>query len=155
MPSKEQFLKYACMGMLAATLSACSTAQVMQPFTTDGCSMFPDHSLVSKADWCSCCVAHDLAYWRGGTAEERLKADQELQHCVQHATGNKALGELMFAGVRTGGGPYFFTPYRWGYGWPYGRLYRPLSEPEASEAASLRAKYLSTNPTLACTANAK
>jgi hypothetical protein len=104
MPSKVHLPKYACMGALAATLSACSTAQVTQPFTTDGCSMFPDHSLVSKADWCSCCVAHDLAYWRGGTAEERLKADQELQHCVQHATGNKALGELMFAGVRTGGG---------------------------------------------------
>lgn len=138
------------------TLSACATAsQAMQPFSTDGCSMFPDRSLVSKADWCSCCVAHDLAYWKGGTAEERLKADQELSRCVQAATGNQELAGLMFAGVRAGGGPYFFTPYRWGYGWPYGRAYKPLSTAEEAEAASLRAKYVASNPVLACTADAK
>src|SRR5262245_15908951 len=34
------------------------------PFTTDGCSTFPDGA------WKSCCVTHDYAYWCGGTAED-------------------------------------------------------------------------------------
>ena len=124
--------------------------QPMQPFATDGCSLFPDRSLISKADWCSCCVAHDLAYWRGGTALERLRADQDLKACVLAASGSAELADLMFAGVQMGGGPYFFTPYRWGYGWPMGRLYRPLSADEDAQASSLRAKYTATHPILAC-----
>jgi hypothetical protein len=122
----------------------------MHPFSTDGCSLFPDRSLVSKSDWCSCCLAHDLAYWRGGTVDERLKADQDLRSCVLAASRSAELADLMFAGVRAGGGPYFFTPYRWGYGWPFGRQYEPLSPAEEAEASSLRSKYLSTNPALAC-----
>lgn len=131
-------------------LSGCASMPAMQAFSTDGCSLFPDRSLVSKADWCSCCLAHDLAYWRGGTADERLKADQELKSCVFAATDNAELANLMFAGVRIGGGPYFFTPYRWAYGWPYGRLYEPLSPAEEAEASALRSRYLATNPNLVC-----
>lgn len=151
-------LKPVLAAALPLVLSACATTtqtQAMQPFSTDGCSLFPDRSLVSKADWCDCCLAHDLAYWKGGTAEERLKADEELKHCVQAATGNHNLANLMFAGVRAGGGPYFFTPYRWGYGWPYGRSYQPLSQSEEAQAAALRAKYVQSNPALACMAGAK
>jgi hypothetical protein len=122
----------------------------MQPFSTDGCSLFPDRSLVSKSDWCSCCLAHDLAYWRGGTADERLKADQGLKSCVRAATGSAELADLMFTGVRAGGGPYFFTPYRWAYGWPFGRLYEPLTPAEDAQASSMRLEYISTNPALAC-----
>ncbi len=136
--------------VLSALLSACASTQVMQPFSTDGCSLFPDRSLVGKSDWCSCCLAHDLAYWRGGTADERLKADEALKSCVLHASGSAELANLMFAGVRTGGGPYFFTPYRWGYGWPFGRTYEPLSAAEEAQASPLQAQYISINPTLAC-----
>jgi hypothetical protein len=136
-------------------MSACASAQVLQPFSTDGCSLFPDRSLVGKADWCSCCLAHDLAYWRGGMADERLKADQDLKSCVLAASGSPELADLMFAGVRTGGGPYFFTPYRWGYGWSFGRLYEPLSPTEETQAASLRARYVSTNPALVCPSEAR
>ncbi len=137
----------------ALLLCACASAQapaVLSPFTTDGCSMFPDRSLVSEADWCRCCVAHDLVYWRGGTAEERLEADQALRTCVQQATGNAALAELMYTGVRTGGGPYFYTSYRWAYGWPYGRGYEPLTSGERAQAAALQAQYLSSRPVLMC-----
>ena len=35
------------------------------PFTTDGCTLWPD------GFWQSCCVEHDMAYWCGGSAEER------------------------------------------------------------------------------------
>ena len=122
----------------------------MRPFSTDGCSLFPDRALIGKSDWCSCCLAHDLAYWRGGTIETRLNADQELKACVHKATSNDALAELMFAGVRSGGGPYFFTPYRWGYGWPFGKLYEALTAEEETLAASLERDYLAGNPSLSC-----
>lgn len=138
-------------------LTACATAGAdsgaMKPFSTDGCSLFPDHSLISKSDWYSCCVTHDLAYWRGGASEIRLKADQELKACVQHATNNDALAELMFAGVRAGGGPYLFTSYRWAYGWPFGRTYEPLTPEEDSQASSLEQEYLVKNPSLFCVNN--
>ena len=132
-------------------LAACASTQGLQPFSTDGCSLFPDRSLISTSDWCGCCLAHDLAYWRGGTAEERLQADQDLKSCVLAASGNPELADLMFLGVRTGGGPYFLTPYRWGYGWPFGRLYGPISPTEEAQTSALRAQYVSANPALVCT----
>lgn len=121
-------------------------------FATDGCSRFPDHSLISNDDWCDCCVAHDLAYWRGGTAEERLAADEALRACVERRTQNRTLADLMFAGVRAGGGPYFYTNYRWGYGWKYGRNYKPLTPAEQTAADALQAEYLKMNPNLSCPA---
>ncbi|WP_051972193.1 hypothetical protein [Massilia sp. 9096] len=138
--------------MLALTLllglAGCRSAPVLQPFSTDGCSMFFDRAPLGTADWYSCCVAHGLAYWRGGTAEERLAADRELEHCVKSASDSPALAETMLAGVRAGGGPYFVTPYRWGYGWPYGRMYQSLTRQEDAEVATLRARHLATNPVL-------
>lgn len=134
-------------------LPAGASAQAVQPFTTDGCSLFPDQSLIDNSDWCSCCLAHDLAYWRGGTADERLKADKDLKSCVLAASGNAKLADLMFAGVRAGGGPYYFTPYRWAYGWPFGRMYEPLSAAEETQVSSLRALYISSNSTMACPTN--
>jgi hypothetical protein len=133
--------------------SVLSPPGTMQPFSTDGCSHFPDRSLISKSDWCNCCIAHDLAYWRGGTSEARLKADQALKACVQHAA-NSALAELMFAGVRAGGGPYFYTSYRWGYGWPFGRPYGSLTPEEEALASSLERAYFVKNPPPLCPSQA-
>lgn len=135
---------------LALLLSACATRPTLQPFATDGCSMFPDRALIGEADWCRCCLAHDLAYWRGGTFEARLAADQALKSCVQQASGSEALAELMFTGVRVGGGPYFYTPYRWGYGWAFGRPYGTLTPDEEKLASSLEREYRASNPVLSC-----
>jgi len=137
--------------LLPVLLLGCATSSAMEPFSTDGCSLFPDRFALTKKDWCNCCLAHDLAYWRGGTAAERLKADEELRACVLRATKDAALSEAMFAGVRAGGGPYFFTPYRWGYGWKFGRAYQPLSAHEEKQASVLRSEYVAKNPSLACT----
>jgi len=125
-------------------------ANGIEPFSTDGCSLFPDRSLINNSDWCRCCLIHDLAYWRGGTAEERLLADQELRACVQQATENQGLATLMYGGVRAGGGPDFYTSYRWAYGWPYGRGYTPLSAAEKLLASEQEQKYRALNPTLVC-----
>ncbi|WP_182988678.1 hypothetical protein [Massilia sp. Se16.2.3] len=136
----------------ALALAGCATTKApsLADFASDGCSMFPDGALVGKVDWCNCCVAHDLAYWRGGTAEERLQADRDLSNCVRAAAGSQVLATTMLAGVRSGGVPYFPTSYRWGYGWPYGRTYAPLSGQEEAQAARLREKYMSERPGLAC-----
>jgi hypothetical protein len=90
--------------LLPTLLTACATIGPLAPFTTDGCSLFPDGSFISNTSWCHCCVAHDLVYWRGGTAEARLLADRELKACVQKAADNPVVAQSMYAGVRLGGG---------------------------------------------------
>jgi len=82
--------------------------------------------------WVECCIKHDIAYWQGGTHEERLQADQELEQCVSKV-GEPEIARLMLAGVRVGGSPYFPTSYRWGYGWPYPRGYQELTADEKEE----------------------
>lgn len=118
-----------------------AAAQPLKPFASDGCSLFPDRSPDGKVDWCACCLAHDLAYWRGGTADERDQADQRFRACVQEKTGNAALATSMYMGVRLGGGSHFPTWYRWGYGWDYGRGYQALTPEEAALAERLEREY--------------
>jgi len=104
----------------------------LKPFTTDGCSSFPDGTIEQASLWASCCIRHDFAYWQGGTYEERLEADEELESCVADV-GEPTIASLMLAGVRVGGTPYLPTGYRWGYGWPFMRGYEPLTEEEKLE----------------------
>src|SRR5262245_42519672 len=142
--------------LLALPLSSCAPQMKLQPFASDGCSAFPDRSYIvdKKMDWCRCCFEHDLAYWRGGTAEERLKADETFRSCVLQTTSNaKPLADVMFNSVRLGGGPEINTPYRWGYGWTYGRNYTPLTADETKEADKLQQEYLAKSPlTVTCPA---
>jgi len=79
------------------------------PFTTDGCSRWPDDG------WVACCVAHDMAYWCGGSETDRRDADLMLTHCVGQRRG--VMGAVMYLGVRVAGVPWLPTPWRWGYGW--------------------------------------
>lgn len=78
------------------------------PFTTDGCSVWPD------GDWAACCVVHDIHYWCGGGYLDRVRADADLARCV-----GAPLGWAMFLGVQAGGVSILPTPFRWGYGWPW------------------------------------
>lgn len=104
----------------------------LKPFTTDGCSSFPDGTMAQQSLWLSCCINHDLAYWKGGTYNDKVKADEALQSCVA-SIGEPEIAQIMLAGVRVGGSPYFPTPYRWGYGWPYLRGYTELTAEERKE----------------------
>ncbi len=104
----------------------------IKPFTTDGCSSFPDGNIKQHSLWVSCCIRHDLAYWKGGTYEERLQADRTLESCVKEV-GEPKIAAIMLAGVRVGGSPYFPTSFRWGYGWSYPRGYKSLSAQEKIE----------------------
>lgn len=107
-------------------------AENIKPFTSDGCSAFPDGTFGQKELWLSCCTAHDFAYWQGGTKEQRLVADKQLRQCVAKV-GKPTIAKLMLAGVHVGGSPYFPTPFRWGYGWPYSRWYKALTEEEKNQ----------------------
>lgn len=109
---------------------SCGHQPQIAPFKSDGCSLFPDKSLIDSVDWSDCCLEHDVAYWQGGTEQQRLEADSLFKDCILQKTGNKELAELMYEGVRLGGGPNFPTWYRWGYGWNYMRKYKPLTEEE-------------------------
>ena len=91
---------------------------ILKPFTTDGCSMWVDGTLEHPNLWRHCCVAHDKAYWLGGTADQRKRADEELEICVKQEQG-AAMADYMYSMVRWGGHPDWLTPYRWGYGWSY------------------------------------
>lgn len=121
--------------LLAAWVNA--HAEEPAPFSTDGCSEFPDGTPSQKTLWRDCCVAHDLAYWAGGSYAERMTADRELERCVG-AVGEPAIAALMLAGVRVGGSPFWPTRFRWGYGWPWGRGYKVLTGAEREALAKLR-----------------
>ena len=101
----------------------------IKPFTSDGCSAFPDGTIEQKNLWLSCCEDHDVAYWVGGSFDERLAADKSLEACVEQV-GEPEVAKLMLLGVRVGGSPYLPTKFRWGYGWPYFRGYKSISEKE-------------------------
>lgn len=47
--------------------------------------------------------------------------------------GEQEIGEIMLAGVRVGGSPYWPTGYRWGYGWGLWRGYEALSDEERGQ----------------------
>jgi hypothetical protein len=98
---------------------------------SDGCSggmsasyaMLPQEirrQIGATLPWRECCVAHDRAYYYGGSRAEKLAADEALKACVAKILGDELLGVLlgsaMQIAVTIGGLPYFATPYRWGYG---------------------------------------
>ena len=94
---------------------------IMPPhaFTTDGCSMWLDGT------WVECCVEHDIAYWCGGSAQDRKEADRALSECVAEG-GLKGVAWMMYLGVRVGGTPWQPFPWRWGYGFEGFRGYEVL-----------------------------
>ncbi len=101
----------------------------IRPFSSDGCSLFPDGLSNKRELWLPCCIAHDKAYWQGGTWQQRLNADRQLKYCVARL-GEPIIAELMLNGVRIGGSPFWPTGFRWGYGWDYLRGYKPLDDSE-------------------------
>ncbi len=101
-----------------------------EPFQSDGCS--GGLSLMWKAitgnisPFELCCFQHDIEYHFGAGDEasvwencvDRLYADNQLFRCVwQQGIVGKTLAPLIWFGVRLGGGSYWPTSYRWGFGW--------------------------------------
>ncbi len=143
---KDRLTKGLTLSAASLALSGCAlfgTAKSLTPFSSDGCSLFPDGWPTQPDLWLDCCVEHDIAYWQGGTSDQRLMADVELKRCVARVTGDAILADNMFLGVRFGGHPIFPNWYRWGYGWPYGRQYKPLTKAEKKQVEELLADWQS------------
>ena len=123
--------------LLACLLFYCAGVQAreLKPFTSDGCSAFPDGTFHQNELWLNCCVAHDYAYWKGGTYDERKEADEALNKCVSDV-GEPEIATIMLAGVRVGGSPIWPTKFRWGYGWPYPRFYKKLTQEELEQISA-------------------
>ena len=142
-------LRYVVLSVLTVSPAGMVTAESalslvdIKPFTTDGCSFFPDGTFEVSVKWKHCCIAHDFAYWKGGTYIEREHADDDLQRCVSNL-GEENISALMWLGVRIGGSPNFSTSYRWGYGWPESRGFQPLS-PTDKEKVAAKVKLISSD----------
>ena len=64
--------------------------------------------------WEGCCDTHDIAYAKGGTADERLANDLKMMLCVIKR-GYPKIAVAMFVAVRLGGMPWTRLPWRWGF----------------------------------------
>ena len=135
---------------LASVIQGCSVKPELKPFASDGCSLFPDQTIDGRVSWCDCCFNHDLAYWLGGSREDRQAADLALKACVLEKSSDAQLAELMYQAVRWGGSPYFPNWYRWGYGWPYTRSYAPLTAAEQQQVETLLRDYFAAKPLPLC-----
>lgn len=87
-----------------------------RPFCSDGCSLWFDKW--KGYDLYPACFIHDLKYWAGypGEEVERLIADAELMIAVARIMGSVKMAEIMFAGVRVGGGEWMKASFSWGFG---------------------------------------
>ena len=87
-------------------------------FKQDGCTLFPDSILWSN--FSQACLEHDIAYWYGGTEEERKVADQNFKSAV--ADSGKAgyvLQVPIYLGVRLFSDTWLTKLFdaNWGFGW--------------------------------------
>ena len=135
----------------ALAMSGCASTHVLRDFRTDGCSFFPEGDAEVPGLWFHCCVSHDMAYWQGGTADERRSADGTLRDYVLARTGRQDLANRMYRGVRISGAPLFPTTFRWGYGWGFGRGYEPLAAEERQQGEAKLAEYRRAQPDTAVT----
>lgn len=89
----------------------------IKPFKSDGCSGgWPD--TWGEYNLYPACFLHDLKYWGFYPDDEvqRLIADAKLMVDVVEITGDVKLAEIMYLGVRVGGGSKFKRPYSFGFG---------------------------------------
>lgn len=131
-------------GIFAGTLAGSAAAGDLRPFATDGCTKWRDGTRKEPTKWRHCCVAHDLAFWAGGTVPGRNRADRDLRDCVA-ATGAKREAKLIYAGVRVGShSPRKIPGLQWGNAWDARRTRKePLSGAEIDllETEILRPAY--------------
>jgi hypothetical protein len=133
------FLAFLSLAIAATSVSAATKDKdygALHPFSTDGCTDFPNGTPDKPNLWLACCIHHDLLYWAGGSIEQKLKADEYLFKCVAEKH-EPVIAALMFAGVTVGGTPWIKDPARWGYGWPKLRGFHHLSDEELEQVKQL------------------
>ncbi|MBS1960634.1 MAG: hypothetical protein JST04_00350 [Bdellovibrionales bacterium] len=142
--NRSAALVIAVASSLAGLSPGSATAGDLRPFSTDGCTKWRDGTRKHPTLWRHCCVAHDLAFWAGGTVPGRDQADRDLRDCVA-ATGAKREAKLIYAGVRVGSrSPRKIPGMQWGNAWDARRTRtEPLSGAEIDllEAEILKPAY--------------
>jgi len=128
--------------LFTALLLACPVrADVLKDFSTDGCSSAPDGIwFVRPNAFFHCCLIHDIAYWKGGTRDEKSQADTEFRSCISKRS-HELVGSVYYSSVRSFGSAKTSFSFRWGYGWqrenhlgPPSNPYRPLTDREKQMA---------------------
>lgn len=87
-------------------------------FYQDGCTAFPDW--LPMHNFYEACLNHDIAYWLGGTEEERVLANQVLADQVRSLEPlGPFLAPIMYTAVQYGGNNWisYQLGSEWGYGW--------------------------------------
>jgi hypothetical protein len=89
-----------------------------KPFKYDGCTFFPDSFL--ESDFTLACLNHDIAYWHGGTQEERAVVDQKLKAAIyESGFFGKMVTYPVYFSVRLFGDSFLTKAVSadWGFGW--------------------------------------
>jgi hypothetical protein len=109
----------------------------LRPFTADGCPHFPfGIQYPNQEKWNLCCTQHNLSYWKGGTADERMVAAKALRDCIFSQNDANTSG-LVFTGVRAMDTDEATSSRRWGYGWVINRGYTPLTDDDKVQVTRL------------------
>ncbi len=117
---------------------------VLAPFTTDGCSMIGDGAtkevdgVKTEISWQHCCVEHDIAYWKGGTSEQRETADKKMRQCLRETGMSSEKATAFYLGVRFAQGFLTHSIFRWGNGWKYVRGFEPHTPDELEQINKLQ-----------------
>lgn len=91
--------------------------------------MSPDGHFKNPVAYLPCCLEHDIAYWGGGTEEEKEDADWEFFVCLL-SEADIASAAVYHNAVKIGGDPRLRSDYRWGYGWKDRFDFQALTEEE-------------------------
>lgn len=137
----------ALLGMIVGKDTVPVEQPILKTFSSDGCSLSPNSFF--KAQFVDCCVQHDVAYWLGGTSQQKEKADSDFKMCMQSKLGKnygssiqEAVAETYYLGVSIGGVNYMPNAFRWGYGWNIIRDNVPLTNAEIAQAENIYGKNL-------------
>ncbi len=87
-------------------------------FHFDGCTLFFDRFLGSSFK--EACLNHDIAYWYGGTGQERLMVDVVFRGDIaETGLSGKVLSPVMYLGVRLFGDSFIAKLFNanWGFGY--------------------------------------
>ncbi|MCB0368191.1 MAG: hypothetical protein KDD45_01820 [Bdellovibrionales bacterium] len=134
-------------GMIVGPGVVSANEAILRPFSTDGCSLSPNS--LFGVNFVNCCIDHDIAYWLGGSEQDKITADQQFKICVREKFQKKhstivsdSIAEIYYYGVSLGGVNSLPNSFRWGYGWNYMRPYKNLTTEEIQQAETLYGKNL-------------
>ena len=89
-----------------------------KPFYFDGCTLFPDK--IGSVSFLSACLQHDIAYWYGGSSEDRKQADLVFKQDIKDLGMVGSVFSLpMYLAVRIFGDTWLMKQFgaNWGFGY--------------------------------------